>query len=74
MEYRVAFPHLYNSVPCPVHNTSTNVYVYIYIRSNYLDLPVLFLFRPAHRLSLVGLNGADDDDFGPSEGPRALLG
>jgi pre-mRNA-processing factor 8 len=79
-EYKVAFPHLYNSLPRSVRISSYHYPKNVYIRTDDPDLPAFYfdpLINPislrglvpkntplvSHEDTILGPNGADDDDF-----------
>ncbi|KAI5981401.1 NUC069, PrP8 N-terminal domain-containing protein [Pisolithus albus] len=66
-EYKVAFPHLYNSLPRSVHLSPHHYPKNVYIRTDDPDLPA-FSFDPlinpiSLRDMIFGPNGADEDEF-----------
>ncbi|KAI5985054.1 NUC071 domain-containing protein [Pisolithus albus] len=66
-EYKVAFSHLYNSLPCSVHLSPYHYPKNVYIRTDDPDLPAFYFDPLINPISLrdviFGPNGADEDDF-----------
>lgn len=72
-EYKVAFPHLYNSLPRSVHISPYHVAKNVYIRTDDPDLPAFYfdpLINPVASRSFVPKNAPlishEDSIFGPN--------
>lgn len=84
-EYKVAFPHLYNSLPRAIHIPVYHEPANLYIRTEDPDLPAFYFDPIIHPISSRGvapknelvpheLSIDDDDDFELPDGVEPFLG